>query len=309
MTAAPPRPAEPRLIRAPIPAVSSGGRAGTASVGCALALLVGLLVGLLGAVTPTRAAAAERDRIEAFLQVTGFDVALDSIALSAADAPAMLGFDPAMFGPAWDRLVADVFDTAGMRGMALDILEDTLDDALLAHAAEFYASDLGQRLVAVENASHMARDEGDGHDRGAAILERLRAVAAPRLAILERMNAAIDAGGQGLHALQEIQLRFLMAASAAGVIELRLDEGELRAILAENLEAMRAEMRESALASAAETYRDFTDAELTRYAEALEAPEMRRVYELLNAVQYEIMANRFEALALRMGDLQPGQDI
>ena len=36
---------------------------------------------------------------------------------------------------------------------------------------------------------------------------------------------------------------------------------------------------------------------------------MQRVYELLNAVQYEITANRFEALAYRMSDVEPGQDI
>lgn len=45
------------------------------------------------------------------------------------------------------------------------------------------------------------------------------------------------------------------------------------------------------------------------YAEALEQPDMQKVYELLNAVQYEIMANRFEVLAARMSGLQPGQDI
>ena len=36
---------------------------------------------------------------------------------------------------------------------------------------------------------------------------------------------------------------------------------------------------------------------------------MQEVYELLNAVQYEIMANRFEVLAAKMANLHPGQDI
>jgi len=36
---------------------------------------------------------------------------------------------------------------------------------------------------------------------------------------------------------------------------------------------------------------------------------MQGVYVLMNAVQYEIMANRFEVLAVRMADLQPGQDL
>ena len=45
------------------------------------------------------------------------------------------------------------------------------------------------------------------------------------------------------------------------------------------------------------------------YAEALEHPKMRKVYELMNAVQYEIMANRFEAVAARLADMQPSQDL
>jgi hypothetical protein len=41
----------------------------------------------------------------------------------------------------------------------------------------------------------------------------------------------------------------------------------------------------------------------------LEHPLMQQVYALLNAVQYEITANRFEALAYRLQDLQPAQDL
>ena len=39
------------------------------------------------------AGAADRDRLQAFLQVTGFDVSLESIALSAEHAPDMLGME------------------------------------------------------------------------------------------------------------------------------------------------------------------------------------------------------------------------
>ena len=36
---------------------------------------------------------------------------------------------------------------------------------------------------------------------------------------------------------------------------------------------------------------------------------MQKVYQLLNAVQYEITANRFEVLAQKMAGLQPQQDL
>ena len=108
---------------------------------------------------PVLATAADRAKLEDFLEVTGFDVALESIRLSASSAPEMLGFHKDDFGSEWTRLTGDVFATDKMHGMALDILEQTMDDEMLTHAADFYASDLGQRLVVAENASHMSEED------------------------------------------------------------------------------------------------------------------------------------------------------
>ena len=41
--------------------------------------------------------AADREKIKAFMEVTGFDVSLESMRVSASDAPAMLGLDSADF--------------------------------------------------------------------------------------------------------------------------------------------------------------------------------------------------------------------
>lgn len=253
--------------------------------------------------------AADRARIEAFLNVTGFDVALDSIAFSAGSAPRMLGLRANDFGADWERLSGEVFDTKVLRGLALDILEQTLSDEMLTHAADFYASDLGQRLVAVENASHAIEDDTERQAEGRRIVADLVAAGAARLETLKRMNAAIDSSGTGLRAIHEIQVRFLMAASAAGVVEMRIDEAGLRAMLKRREGETRRMLQQSALAGAAYTYRDISGDDLRAYAEALEHPLMARVYELLNAVQYEIMANRFEVLAGRMAELHPGEEI
>lgn len=268
-----------------------------------------LAVALTGAALAGPARAADRDRIEAFLTTTGFDVALDSIALSAESAPAMLGRDAGDFGAQWTRLADRVFDTGAMHEMAVGILTETLDQEDLAHAVEFYAGDLGQRLVVAENAAHMMR-EGEGKlDQGQEIFAALVADGSPRVGLFQRMNDAISGDDSAVRAIEEIQVRFLMAASAAGVLDRPLDEGALRAALAEGRDALRIELRANSLAGAAFTYRDFSDDDLRAYAEALEHPRMRRVYELLNAVQHEIMANRFEVLAARMADLDPGQEL
>jgi hypothetical protein len=261
------------------------------------------------AMLPVLSFAAERDRIEAFLTTTGFDVALESIALSSASAPRMLGIDPGGFGSDWTRLTEEVFDTEDMHEIAVAILEQTLSDEALNHAVEFYASDLGQRLVEAENEAHMIKDDDVIDQQGQEIVAGLIKDGSKRVENLKRMNAAIDSSGTALRALQEIQLRFLLAASASGVIDLQLSADELREMMKQNETGLRQALQLSALAGAAYTYQEFSDAEVVAYAEALEQPLMQEVYELLNAVQYEIMAMKFEVLASRMAELHPAQDI
>ncbi|MTH99238.1 DUF2059 domain-containing protein [Roseibium sp. RKSG952] len=258
---------------------------------------------------PMPVEAASRDRIEAFLTTTGFDVALESIALASASAPQMLGIDPDGFGADWTRLTEEVFDTEEMHETAVSILEQTLRDEALNHAVEFYASDLGQRLVEAENASHMVEDDDAKQLEGQEIISDLVRSGSDRVEGLKRMNRAIDSSDTSLRALQEIQLRFLLAASASGVIDLQFSGDELREVLRRNEAQMRQSIQLSALVGAAYTYQDFSDTDIDAYADALEQPLMQEVYELLNAIQYEIMAMRFEVLAARMAELRPAQDI
>ncbi|WP_299355728.1 DUF2059 domain-containing protein [uncultured Shimia sp.] len=271
-------------------------------------LLAALSVVVLLAMTVTGAQAAERANVEAFLKTTGFDVAIDSITLAAENAPAMLGLEDGAFGAEWSLVARRVFDSDFMQNRAIGILEATLQDDVLAHAAGFYASDLGARLVEAENFSHF-EDDTLKYETGQEIVAGLVAEDSPRLELLKRMNHAIDPNEVGADAVQEIQIRFLLAAAYAGVIELRVDEQGLRAALKEGEADLRREMEASALANAAYTYRDFTDEEVLQYAEALEEPDMQTVYELMNAVHFEVMMNRFEALAAELGQVQPSQEL
>ncbi|KIN61159.1 DUF2059 domain containing protein [Sulfitobacter noctilucae] len=254
-------------------------------------------------------AAAETKKVEAFLEVTGFDVALESIRLSADSAPQMLGMEADDFGSEWSRLVKEVFDTDVMHDMALEILSKTLTNDLLTHATDFYATNLGKRLVVAENASHMKEDDALKSEMGEAIVAGLVRLGSPRVAILNRLNTASDVEDGAIRAIQEVQIRFLMAAAGAGVIELQMDEPDLREALRTQEGDLRTSIRSNALANAAYTYQAFSDDEVAAYADALAEPKMQKVYELMNAVQYEIMANRFEEVADRLSDMQPSQDL
>ncbi len=255
------------------------------------------------------ASAADRSRVAMFLEVTGFDVALDSIALSAGSAPQMLGLEAQDFGQQWTRMSEQVFDRSKMREQALDILEETLDDKALEHAQAFYASALGQRLVAAENAAHKVEDDEVKQLAGQRIISDLVRAGSDRIALFQRMNAAIDAADAGVRAVQQIQFRFIMAASAAGVIDLQLDADGLRAWQDQQAASLRMNLKASAIATSAYTYQGFSDEEVLSYVRALETPLMQEVYELLNAVQYEITADRYEQLAYRMKELGQSEDI
>lgn len=258
------------------------------------------------------AVAADRAAVLTFLKVTGFDAALDSIGIGAENAPAILGQEPGEFGIVWQKMVAEVMDPQDIQDTAVSMLEQTLDPGLLDHAMAFYGSDLGQRLVAAENAAHLEKGEDGKDEAGAALvaaLMRAGEAGRARLEYFQRMNDAIDSSDMALKAMQEIQIRFLMAAAAHGVIELRMDEADMRELFHRQEPQMRATMKASALVNAAYTYQAFSDDEVRRYTDALETADMQRVYELMNSVHYEIMASRFEMLAARMAGLRPSQEL
>ena len=264
---------------------------------------------MMASFNASAAQAKDRAEVERFLNVTGFDVSLDSIRLSAKSAPMMLGLDADDFGYQWTLLANDIFASEIMREMALDMLSEALSAELLEHAVGFYASELGERLVEVENASHLSDDNELKSESGAAIVDGLIRIGSPRIELLKRMNAASDAAGTSVRAIQEVQVRFLMAAAGAGVIELSLDEADLREMLRNEEAELRFSLQASGLAGAAYTYQAFSDSEVEEYTKALEDPKMQKVYDLMNAVQFSIMADRYEELAVRMATLQPSEDL
>ena len=264
---------------------------------------------MMASFNASAAQAKDRAEVERFLNVTGFDVSLDSIRLSAKSAPMMLGLDADDFGYQWTLLANDIFASEIMREMALDMLSEALSAELLEHAVGFYASELGERLVEVENASHLSDDNELKSESGEAIVDGLIRIGSPRIELLKRMNAASDAAGTSVRAIQEVQFRFLMAAAGAGVIELSLDEADLREMLRNEEAELRFSLQASGLAGAAYTYQAFSDSEVEEYTKALENPKMQKIYDLMNAVQFSIMADRYEELAVRMATLQPSEDL
>jgi len=254
------------------------------------------------------AKAADRTKIAQFISVTGFDVALESMRLSARDAPTMLGLDADDFGLSWSRLADRIFEPEALKNDALEILDNALTDDVLAHVSQFYGSKLGQRLVTAENESHGLEFE-DREAEGARLAQALSARGSPQPQYYLDMAESIGYVGATIKAYREVQVRFLMAASLAGLIDQRFDEVDLRAMLAQQDDEVRRAMTENLIVANAFTYRDFTDSEIEIYRDALAMPQMMEVYELMNAIHFTIMADRFERMALEMVNLTPTQEL
>jgi len=270
--------------------------------------LFAFLFALAGLAFAGSAQAASRDELRTFLEVTGFDVAITSMQQGAMEGPGIAGDAPGDFGVQWSALAQRVFDPDLMINRALDMMEAVLPDDLVTHGQDFYASELGQRIVAAENESHVTPDSVR-HAEGETILQELGASDPGRIEDYRAMSNAIGGIDASIKAVLEIQYRYLMAAMAAGAIELNYVGDDLRALLAEQIPEMSQNIEYYSLLSEAYAYRDFSDEDMKAYRAALEAPEMRQVYEILNAIQYEIMAERYEALAGELANLAPQQDI
>ena len=251
---------------------------------------------------------ADRDKIKAFMKVTGFDVSLESMRVSASDAPAMLGMDSADFGRSWKLTADELFSPDSLKEDALDILQQALSDDVLLHASEFYASDLGRRLVTAENLSHF-EDPELKKQQGEILLVGLLNRASPQPQYFRDMAKDIGAIDSGIRSFREVQVRFIMAAMGSGLIEQRLDEPDLRNMLAKEDASIKEQMLKNIVIANSYTYRDFTDLEIAKYQGALSTDEMKEVYELMNAIHFAIMADRYERLAVEMVKLHPLQEL
>ena len=261
---------------------------------------------IISAVVPS--SAADRNAIETFMKVTGFDVSLESMRVSASDAPAMLGLDAADFGVSWKRIADELFEPESLKNDAVGILQQALSENVLVHASEFYASELGIRLVKAENLSHFEDSDQKKID-GELILAELLDRSSPQPQYFREMADSIGALESGIRSFREVQVRFIMAAMGAGLIDRQIDEAGLRSMLAQQDAEIKTNMLQSLIIANSYTYRNFTDLEIAQYRDALATDEMKEVYELMNAIHFALMADRYEQMALKMVKLHPLQEL
>jgi len=247
-------------------------------------------------------------KLQAFVEVTGYNVIIDSLQQGAMAGPGMTGNAAADFGKQYTALAEEVFDPKAMNQRALEMLGVALTDDLVNYGAAFYASDLGQRLVAVENESHMADDQ-ERMAEGGRLVDEMSNTDMKRLQLMQDLATAVGSTDVSIRALVEMQVRFTMAAAAAGSLALGMSEDELRARSTDAMDGLRDQIATMGVIGNAYTYRALSNEDVAEYVRELKTPEMQQIYDVLNAVQYEIMIEKYEELGSRMGELKPETDL
>jgi hypothetical protein len=144
---------------------------------------------------------------------------------------------------------------------------------------------------------------------GGRLVEEMTANDPERLKLMSELATAVGATDVSIRALVEMQVRFTMAAAAAGSLDLGMGEDELRARSTEAMDGLRGQLQEMGVVGNAYTYRALSNEDIAEYVATLKTPEMQQIYEVLNAVQYEIMIEKYEELGSRMGELKPETDL
>lgn len=259
---------------------------------------------------PFQAFAASEEKVAEFLTVTGFDVAIDGLPSSADNAPKILGLEKSDFGPGFDAAAERAFDLSVMRPKAVQMISENLTDEELDHAIAFYSTELGQRLVATENASHLDDDVSARQERGGLILAELEPEAQEeRVDVLKVLAEASVTMEDSLKGQVGAQFRFLVAADYEDLYTLALPESMMYNLLLSTMLGMEGEILMDAVVSSAATYEDFSNEELATYTAALQKEDMQSVYEVMDNVYFELLGDGFEKLAREMAQLGVSEEL
>lgn len=106
----------------------------------------------------TAVSAAATPRAEAVLSSLGVERMIEMMRLEGLDYGADLAEDlfPGQGGPRWGGIVEDIYDTTRMMEVFTEGFVESFDEEYLAEVEDFYASDLGKEVVALELATREA---------------------------------------------------------------------------------------------------------------------------------------------------------
>lgn len=127
-------------------------------------------------------------------------------------------------GPAWRQQVARIYDQQRISEGIRAGLEQTLEDEAVEDVITFFASDLGQTILTLENTARQAMADPEVEASARDRLEQLRGSDDPRLRQINRMIDAGDLINRNVTSALNSNVQFMRALVDGDVFDMSEDE-------------------------------------------------------------------------------------
>lgn len=210
-------------------------------------------------------------------------------------------------GPGWQVQVQRIYDPARMAEVVRERLEAELQGDLLEEVIAFYASDLGDRIVSLENSARVAIRDDDIEEAARARFAELEGTDDPRFAAITRYIAAGDMIDRNVTSAMNSNLHFMRGLVDGKAME--MSEEEILADVAGDLEETTEDTTAWLYGYLLLAYHPLTQEEMARYIAFAET----EAGKALNRALFDGFGNAYVDISYALGRAvalnMTGQDI
>lgn len=207
------------------------------------------------------------ERIDALYEALGLSEAIAIISEEGAALGAEIESElfPGRGGDRWKAEIARVHDPAAMEADLRAGLDAELAGVDLAPAEAFFGSDVGRRIIRLENSARRAMLDAEVEEAGVEILEDMIRSRDPRLDALKEFAEINELVELNVAGALNSNYAFYVGFAEGGAFGDALDEGDLLADVWAQEEAVRSETEEWVFSLLATAYGPLADEELDAY--------------------------------------------
>jgi hypothetical protein len=218
---------------------------------------------------------------------------------------------PSGGGPGWAGALSRIYDIPRLRSGFNQALRAGLaaDPDALAEITDFFASDLGSRILMLEIEARRAFLDEATEDAARVAADRLRASRDPRARQIDRFIEISDLLEMNVAGALSGNLAFLSGMNETGVNGVRLPDEEVMEQVWGQEEQIRSDTESWLHSYLGLAYAPLTEAELDAYIAFWETPAGKRLNATLFAAFDQVFSGVSQELGRAAGQAMLGQDI
>ena len=242
----------------------------------------------------------QQQRVETLMQVSGLTAVLGGLSANLENTPLESNSGDTLerqkFARVFKQVIKETFQASRLVPGIRDHAARELSDAEITFVTDFYASEFGQKIVALETASNDPQTQAAIHANVAGILQQMEQDT-ERKALIEAMLEALSALEQTEAMVRSMTYSMLAGMVGAGQIPQALSDEQLEAITDQQMAASRPQILNAVLATTYTSYQALSIADLRAYLAFLSDARAKQAYRVL----YEAMSAAFAEEATRFG--------